>query len=309
MQEFRSFVATGDSFTEGVGDPRSDGSSCRGWADRFAEHLAASTPGFRYANLAIRGRLLGEVLDEQIPAAIRLRPDLVSVAAGGNDLLRPSTDPDDVAATYENAVATLTAAGATVLVFTGFDPKTFPVLRLIRGKSAILTVAVRDIAQRYGCLVADVWAMRILADRRLWTPDRLHLTPEGHRRVALLACEAVGAPVSDDWRAPLATAPAPTGPMGAAATWLTARRSDAIWVTEHVAPYLSRRLHGVSSGDGVLPKRPLLAPVLPVPAVQPAPGPAVPAASAGPPGSPGPPGLGVRSAAVPLAGASTKTST
>ncbi len=78
------------------------------------------------------------------------------------------------------------------MVFTGFDPKAFPVLRLIRGKSAVLTMHVREIAARRNCLIADLWTMRILTDRRLWTPDRLHLTPDGHRRVALLACEVAG---------------------------------------------------------------------------------------------------------------------
>jgi len=260
---FASFAALGDSFTEGVGDPRADG-GCRGWADRFAEHLAVCRPGARYANLAIRGKLLSEVFDEQVPAAIGMSPELVSLAAGGNDLLRPRTDPDELAAVYESAVAALTASGAVVLVFTGFDPKAFPFLRLIRGKSALLTMHVREIAARYGCLIADLWTMRMLTDRRLWTPDRLHLTPDGHRRVALLACEVAGVPVSRDWREPLRAAPRRSaGRLGAAAAWAAARWNDVAWVSQHAAPYLSRRLHGVSSGDGMGPKRPALLPVVP----------------------------------------------
>ena len=258
MGEFRSYAALGDSFTEGVGDPRADGTCC-GWADRFAAHLAGSTPGFRYANLAIRGKLLAEVLDEQVPLAAGMAPGLVSLAAGGNDLLRPRTDPDDLAVTFETAVAALRAAGARVMVFTGFDPKAFPVLRLIRGKSAVLTMHIREIASRYDCLLADLWTMRVLTDRRLWTPDRLHLTADGHSRVALLACEAAGVPVLADWRAPLAVGEVMAGPTWQAATWLAARWADVEWVCEHAAPYLSRRLHGVSSGDGLSAKRPDLA--------------------------------------------------
>jgi lysophospholipase L1-like esterase len=257
---FASFAALGDSFTEGVGDPRADG-GCRGWADRFAEHLAVYRAGVRYANLAIRGKLLSEVLDEQIPAAIGMSPELVSLAAGGNDLLRPRTDPDELATVYESAVAALTAAGVTVLVFTGFDPKAFPFLRLIRGKSAVLTMHVREIAARYGCLIADLWTMRMLTDRRLWTPDRLHLTSDGHRRVALLACEVAGVPVSRDWREPLRASPDRAGRLGGAVTWAAARWNDVAWFSQHAAPYLSRRLHGVSSGDGMVPKRPALLPV------------------------------------------------
>jgi lysophospholipase L1-like esterase len=255
MTEFRSFTALGDSFTEGLGDPSTDGVRCRGWADRFAEHLARHQPGFRYANLAIRGKLVGEVLEEQVPAAIALAPDLVSLAAGGNDLLRPRTDPDALATTFDAAVATLTAAGCTVLAFTGFDPMAFPLLRLIRGKAAVFSMHVRDIASKHGCLLADLWALRALTDRRLWSPDRLHMAPEGHRRVALLACEAAGVTVNGDWRAPLTAVPRMAGPFGGTATWLAARWSDVEWVTEYFAPYLSRRLHGVSAGDGVTAKR------------------------------------------------------
>ena len=264
MAQFQSFAALGDSFTEGVGDPYPDGSGCRGWADRFAEHLALRRPGLRYANLAIRGKLLSEVLDEQVPAAVEMGAELVSIAGGGNDLLRPSTDPDDLAVTLEAAVTALATAGATVMVFTGFDPKAFPVLRLIRGKSAVLTMHVREIAARRNCLIADLWTMRILTDRRLWTPDRLHLTPDGHRRVALLACEGAGYAPSADWRTPLQIEHVRQDPVGAAMTWAAARWNDVEWVSEHAAPYLSRRLHGVSSGDGIVAKRPDLAELHPV---------------------------------------------
>jgi len=259
MPEFRSFAALGDSFTEGVGDLDADGNGCRGWADRFAELLAARQPGLRYANLAIRGKLLGEVLDEQVPAAIAMSPDLVSLAAGGNDLLRPRADPDLLAVTLESAVASLTAAGCAVMMFTGFDTRTFPVLRLIRGKAAVFSMHVREIAGRYDCLLADLWSMRILTDRRLWCPDRLHLAPDGHRRVALLACGVSGIPAGEDWREPLPPDQSRPGLAGAATGWLTARREDVGWAREHAAPWLSRMLRGVSSGDGMLPKRPELA--------------------------------------------------
>jgi lysophospholipase L1-like esterase len=257
-RDFESFVALGDSFTEGVGDPYADGISCRGWADRFAGHLARLQPDLRYANLAIRSKLVGDVLSEQVPAAIAMAPDLVSLAAGGNDLLMPRSDPDLVAATFETAVAGLTGAGCTVLAFTGFDPKAFPVLRLMRGKAAVFSMHVSEIASRHHCLLGDLWSMPILGDRRLWAPDRLHLSPEGHRRIALRACEAVGVPVREDWREPLPDPPRRSGRVPVASAWLKARWQDVAWATEHAAPYLSRRLHGVSSGDGRLAKRPEL---------------------------------------------------
>jgi lysophospholipase L1-like esterase len=265
-----SFVALGDSFTEGVGDYYQDGASCRGWADRLAELIAArqaaaNEPTLRYANLAIRGKLLGQVIEEQVPAALALRPGLVSVAAGGNDLLRPKANPDDLAASFEQLVAGLRGAGCQVLMFTGFDPGSFPLIRLIRGKAAAYNAQLRLIAERYECLLADLWAMRVLADSRMWCEDRLHLAAEGHRRVALRAAEVLGAPVDEDWRAPMpataAAAPDPRAPVRQVRSpqWLAARRQDARWVRKYASPWLYRRLRGISSGDGMTAKRPDLA--------------------------------------------------
>lgn len=249
---FGSFLALGDSFTEGIGDPYPDG-TYQGWADRFARHLAAAAPGLTYANIAIRGKLVGQVIDEQVPAAIRLAPDLVSIAAGGNDLLRPGADPDALAASFEQAVAALRSAGCALLLFTGFDPGGFPVIRLVRGKIAAYNAQLRQIARRHDCLHVDLWSMRVLADSREWCPDRLHLAPDGHRRVALHAAEVAGVPVSADWREPLPQRPAPDR--------RAARRQDLAWARSYAAPWLTRRLRGVSSGDGIEPKRPDLLPL------------------------------------------------
>jgi lysophospholipase L1-like esterase len=261
------FVAIGDSFTEGLDDP-APGGGFRGWADQVAGALSGQRPGFLYANLAIRGKLLGEVVAEQVPRAVELAPDLVSLAAGGNDILS-GADVDVLASEFEPAVAKLQAAGCRVLIFTGFDPRMFPVIRLLRGRIAAYNMHLRGIADDYGCDLVDLWSMRVLKDTRAWSPDRLHLTTEGHRRVALRTCEVLGIPVTGDWRLPLPDAGAPdagapdAGAPGPAnrARWLAARRQDARWAREYAAPWLRRRLGGTSSGDGVPPKRPDLLPV------------------------------------------------
>ncbi len=203
---------------------------------------------------------------EQIPRAIALRPDLVSIFAGGNDLLWIRTDPDVLAQQFDDAVAQLRGAGCQVLAFTGFDPRAFPVLRLIRGKVAAFNVHLRAIASRRGCQLADLWTMSMLTDTREWSADRLHLAADGHRRVALLASEVLGLEVSEDWREPLPARPAAgawlsSSALSRSATWLTERGSDARWAREHAAPWLVRRLRGVSAGDGIPPKRPQLLPL------------------------------------------------
>ena len=117
-----SFVALGDSFTEGLDDPRGDQRGYLGWADRFAQLLAAQQPGLRYANLAVRGKLLGQVADEQVPRAIAMAPDLISLAAGGNDLLRLRSDPDALAQTFDDMVRTMLMAGSQVLISPASTP-------------------------------------------------------------------------------------------------------------------------------------------------------------------------------------------
>lgn len=253
-----SYAAIGDSFTEGVGDPGPDGSFV-GWADRFAALIADSRPGpaardgFRYANLAVRGRLLDRIVTEQVPRAVELAPDLVSFCAGGNDILRPGSDPDDVAERFEAAVVRLTAAAGAVMVCTGFDTRGVPVLRHLRGKIATYNAHLRAIADRHGCSVLDLWSLRSVQDRRAWSTDRLHLSPEGHRRVALRAAEVIGLDGCGDPDEPWP----PLHPRSAAQV----QRENIQWAREHFVPWIGRRLRGRSSGDHITAKRPDLLPL------------------------------------------------
>ena len=115
--EYLRYVALGDSQTEGLGDG-DDVTGLRGWADRLAEQLAAGGSGLQYANLAVRGHLAAQIHAEQLGPALALRPDLATVVAGVNDLLRPRFDADEVAGHLEAMFAALTAQGACVATLT-----------------------------------------------------------------------------------------------------------------------------------------------------------------------------------------------
>ena len=258
----RSFVALGDSFTEGLeDDPGPDGRH-RGWADRVAAGLAVEEGRVRYANLAVRGRLLDQVVADQLPVALRLAPDLVSFHAGPNDVLRPRTDLAALLRRYEDAVRRLRSAGIRTLLFTVVE-------RTGRGRTADLLAArfrafnagIRPVAERQDAVLVDLGAVPVLGDRRLWHADRLHLAPEGHARVAAAVLEALG---STDphivggppgwWRVAVPGDPA------------TSRRADLVsdvrWVGLHLLPWIGRRVRGVSSGDRVLAKHAELVDVL-----------------------------------------------
>ena len=162
------YVAIGDSFTEGIGDPEPGvPGGHRGWADRVAEVLSQGTEDFAYANLAMRGKLIQQIIDEQIEPALALRPDLITISAGGNDVIRPRTDPDEIAARFEYAIERLSRDRATIVLFTGVDVGFSPVFRGIRGKVAIYNENLRAIAQKYDCIVADQWALAEIQDQRM----------------------------------------------------------------------------------------------------------------------------------------------
>ncbi|MFV0320063.1 MAG: SGNH/GDSL hydrolase family protein [Microbacterium sp.] len=252
---WRRFVALGDSFTEGVGDPDpGSANGVRGWADRVAEVLAGQVDDFAYANLAIRGRLIGEILDEQIEPALQLKPDLVTFSAGGNDVIRPGADPDAVAERFEDAVVRLSSTGATLVVFTGIDTNFTPVFRGIRGRVAIYNENIRALAARHDCIVADQWALKEVQDMRFFDDDRLHYNALGHHEVARMVLRALNVP--NDLQ-PMQPDPLPTR------TWREARAHDLVWAREYLVPWVLRRLRHQSSGDHITAKRPEPSPVVP----------------------------------------------
>ena len=255
------YVAIGDSFTEGMSDedPQRPGEYI-GWADRLAVHLGeyASAQGTQlgYANLAVRGRLLADVVGAQLDSALTMEPDLVSMVGGGNDILRPSADIDGLARRLEEAVVRIRATGADVLLATPVDPADAPLVKATRGRVGAYSSFIWGIAQRHGAYVLDQWSLTALRDGRLWSDDRIHMTAEGHRRVALAALWTLGHETDEsDWRTPL--------PAAAAVPRREAAAANARWAKQHLAPWVQRRLRGESSGDARQAKRPLVQPLVP----------------------------------------------
>ncbi|GAA3927046.1 SGNH/GDSL hydrolase family protein [Streptomyces gulbargensis] len=250
---YNSFVALGDSFTEGMSDLLPDG-SYRGWADVLAGRLAARNPDFRYANLAVRGKLIGQIVAEQVDAAAAMEADVVTLVGGLNDTLRPKVDMARVRDLLTEAVERL-APTCGRLVLMRSPGRNGPVMERFRPRMEELFAHIDTLAARHGALVVDLYGEPVLGDPRLWDVDRLHLTAEGHRRVAEAVWQALGMPPEEDWREPLPPVGRPR--------WATRRIADARFAREHLGPWIGRRLTGRSSGDGRAPKRPALLPYEP----------------------------------------------
>ncbi|GAA1755956.1 SGNH/GDSL hydrolase family protein [Luedemannella helvata] len=264
--QWRSYVAVGDSFTEGLDDIQPDG-SFRGWADLVAARLASEyrssvagrppaeeQPDFRYANLAVRGRLFDNVVDDQVPATLRMRPDLVSFAAGGNDVLRRRFDAPQLMKRFDEAIRVLRASGADVVVFRFADVTArLPGRRIILPRVEVLNREVEVVADRHGARLVDLWNDAEFHNPQLWSIDRLHMNAVGHRRVAAHVLTALGLEPSPGWW---------EVPAKLTHSWAAARAADARWVGNHLAPWVRRRLTGRSSGDQVSAKRPTLTSLL-----------------------------------------------
>ena len=256
---WRRYVAVGDSFTEGMVDPDpTDPARYRGWSDRLAEHLAerAAEHGadFRYANLAVRGRKLDDIVGPQLERALSMEPDLVSVIGGGNDMLRPSVDLDVLAGRLEEAVIEVRSTGADVLLCTPTDPREAGLFKALRSRHSVHAANLFTIAHNHGAHIINMWGLRATRDWRMWGEDRIHPSELGHERITQAALLALGLPETDpDWQVPL--------PPAERAGRREELRQHATWARTHAAPWVQRRLRGTSSGSELTAKRPELSPV------------------------------------------------
>jgi lysophospholipase L1-like esterase len=234
------YVAIGDSFTEGLGDTLPDGTE-RGWADLVATGLAAGrNETIEYANLAIRGRLLQAIVDDQLEAALSLspQPTLLSLNGGGNDMMRPGSDMARLVALTEKVLRRCADAGVQVLLLAGADPSArLPLGGMMHRRGEELTNGVARFAGDFDNVTfVDVFHDQEIRRPGYWSPDRLHLNSNGHRRVASLALAALGYPTEAHV---IDAGPEQRGGVLA----------EARYYREHVMPWITRRLRGHSSGD------------------------------------------------------------
>jgi lysophospholipase L1-like esterase len=254
VSAFERYVAIGDSSTEGWIDPDEHG-GFRGWANRLAEHIARAQGRLLYANLGVRGKRTRQIRVEQLPAALTMRPDLVTLFSGTNDVLTRRFDPEGVGRDVETMHRELIGSGATVVTFTLPDlTPLMPLGRLIAFRIRALNDALRAVARDTGAVLVDFAAHPVASDARLWNEDRLHANALGHERIAAALAHALGIPCADpSWSDPLPLT-SPPGPS----EWL---RRELRWARRHLAPWIWRHALGRSSGDRALPKRPTLAPM------------------------------------------------
>lgn len=236
--------------TEGMTDEVING-QYRGWADRIADVMAEQNSNFTYMNLAVRGKLIQQVIDDQLPKIdnfVEGKETLVSFHAGANDVIRPNYNPAITLPLYIEASKKVAATGCTLMLFTVMEKPTS------KGKTGQIWESrfrefnkiVRHTAEITGAILIDWNDAPFLSDIRFLAKDRLHLNAEGHYRVAQGVLEKLELPYDSKWKNPLPSAdPVPK---------LKKIASDLRWILTFVLPWIWRRARGKSSGDGRKPK-------------------------------------------------------
>jgi lysophospholipase L1-like esterase len=249
---FRRYVAIGDSSTEGLEDPDGQG-GYRGWADRLAQHIAdGQDEPLEYANLAIRGLKIREIRTRQLDDALAMRPDLLTVFGGVNDLLAPRCDFALIRAETVIMFGEARRAGCTVATFTMPDPAAInPLAANLRERVRRLNSIIRSEAEHFGVLLVDFEEYPVAEDPRLWFDDRLHGSPLGHTRVAAALAWRLGITGFDEsWAEPLTDALA-----------VRSRRErlsgDVDWAVHYLAPWVGKGIRRIPTGLGVERKRPV----------------------------------------------------
>lgn len=249
---FQRFIVCGDSYSEGMTDEIIDG-NYRGWADRVADVMAQAHSDFTYVNLAVRGKLIGQVVEDQVPTALAFvtGPDtLVSFHAGANDALRPGYQASIAIPLYQEAVRLIAKSGAQVMLFTVLERTGN------KGKGAEIwekrfsefNNGVRSVGAEVGAIVVDANQEAFFSDRRFLAFDRLHLNSIGHDRCAQAVLERLGLPFDPAWRTPL--------PHAKKTPWIVEKAITVAWFFVFALPWIMRRIQGKSSGDGRSAKYP-----------------------------------------------------
>jgi len=251
---YRRYVALGDSQTEGLWDG-DDTVGLVGFADRLAAMIDAVHPGLHYANLAIRGKRIADVLSEQVPPALAMQPDLITVCVGMNDVIQPGGSFGPALGHLEDLYSALAGSGATVVTTTFPNVAQFlPLGRLVAGRLARINAAIRAAADRYGFRLVDLYGAASMRELETWDIDRVHASARGHILFAAAAAEALNLfGSSHDW----AKADFRAGQL----SWSASAYWHLRWMQGSFFPWVWRRMLGRSSADGREPKRPRLEPL------------------------------------------------
>jgi lysophospholipase L1-like esterase len=193
------YTALGDSTGVGVG--ARDGG---GYVARLFERIKREHGDARLTNLCVSGATTADVLREQIRPALTMRPTLVTLGIGINDIGH-GLSVEQFARNYEEIVKRLKAETKATIVVTNIPDISFaPVVPLYARESTRRSVElfnekVHAIADRYNLLVVDVYAethRAIPTHPEFFSDDGFHPSAEGYEYWAKMMWPIVKAAIA-----------------------------------------------------------------------------------------------------------------
>ncbi|PEQ62256.1 lipase [Bacillus cereus] len=184
---WKRFVAIGDSFTEGIGD-EVEGIALKSWIDHFVQLCEKD---IEYANFAKRGLVTEEIRLQQLEKALTFNPDLVSLIAGANDVLKGRWNHDAYKNDMEFMIDTLSKAGADIIIanlpdFTVRLPFASEKKQEIKKQLLEANEVIHSLSREYKLHHVDFWNHHLVNDNTLWSKDLIHPNSKGYVKVAEL---------------------------------------------------------------------------------------------------------------------------
>ncbi|KOS71503.1 lipase [Lysinibacillus contaminans] len=184
------FVAIGDSFTVGIGD-EVEGKALKSWVDHFAQ---LHTPVLAYTNLAKRGLITKEIREQQLNEAVDMKPTLVSIIAGANDILKGRWNREVFEDEMKLMVETLSKSGAFIIIgnlpdFTVRIPMPPEQKQLIKGQLIEANDIIQTLSNEYNLFHINLWSHSIAEDNTFWSEDLVHPNSLGYQQIGELFFE------------------------------------------------------------------------------------------------------------------------
>lgn len=192
----RRYVAMGDSFTAGA---HSGAAATQRWPDALATRLREASPALDYRNLAVTGARSEDVARDQLDAAVRLRPDVVTLVCGANDVLlsvRPDVERYGAALSamlgrLDRDLPDAAVVTATTPDFAGFLELHERSRRRVADGLERLAEVTRLVARSHDVVCLEFADHPEAVERANYAGDGYHPSAEGNRRAAAAFCAAI----------------------------------------------------------------------------------------------------------------------
>ncbi len=147
------------------------------------------TKNVNFKNVARGGTKVEYFLGTELPEALALNPDMVTILVGGNDIIT-GTDVEDFSNNLDIILKGLKDGGANVFIINTPNLVNYP--KFVDGSYEFVTLkrinefnqVSKEKADKYGFDYVNMFNSALSTDMSLISADGIHPTKEGHKIIA-----------------------------------------------------------------------------------------------------------------------------